>query len=758
VAGKIKVFCFDKTGTLTEDGLSLCTLAKYIDGQEVLEESDEGDRDLPAAFKHGGLIPRKAFSGPTREGAPDLGEALATCHSLAVLHSDSRSPVSRNQQKLIGDPLEVQLFERSRFRLVEAMAVATDDRLRAVRAMAPPEARDKAVLLPPEGISSAAALTVVKEYAFASHAMRMTVVVGRTLDPGANQPLQVGGAAVYCKGAPERVAALCVPESLPSDYAALVRHHAHQGYRVLALAGKDLSQCTWAQAASMPREESEANLVFLGLAIFENRVKEATRPALRELAAAHIRTVMVTGDNVLTACSVARTCGMVAPDAGIYHAHFAAESGEVRLQRDEDDGVVDPGEGLALTNGRTDEDNAVRGVWPDGLRHVRFPSLADDTPTASWLPPRHGTGVIAVSGHDFAEIRKECPEDYRRLLVSATVFARMSPDQKAQLMEDLIDLDYCVGMCGDGANDCGALKAAHVGISLSEADASVAAPFTSHVADIRCVPRLLREGRAALVTSFSCFKFMALYSFIEFSTVCILYWINSNLSDLQYLWVDLFLVLSLALFMGRSAANETLHAMRPAGRLVTPVILLSIVIQIVLHAASQAAVFEFLKTQTWFVPLVPSPDSNNILCFENTVVFLFANFEYVAVALALTVGPPHRAPVYTNLGFMASVIGFSALQVWFVLEPPGFITKALVLQPPPDHTFRLLMVALAVANIVVSYVLERFVMPSRTVVRAVRALLPKRRYKNEYKRVARDVLQQRWLYARHVPTVGSSQA
>jgi cation-transporting ATPase 13A3/4/5 len=36
-------------------------------------------------------------------------------------------------------------------------------------------------------------------------------------------------------------------------------------------------------------------------------------------------------------------------------------------------------------------------------------------------------------------------------------------------------------MCGDGANDCCALIAADVGLSLSQAEASIAAPFTSKV-------------------------------------------------------------------------------------------------------------------------------------------------------------------------------------------------------------------------------------------------------------------------------------
>ena len=91
-----------------------------------------------------------------------------------------------------------------------------------------------------------------------------------------------------------------------------------------------------------------------------------------------------------------------------------------------------------------------------------------------------------------------------------------------------------------------------MGISLSEAEASVAAPFTSRVFDISCVPEVIRygqactarpiessanelprEGRAALVTSFSCFKYMSLYSAIQFTSVSFLYASASNLGDSQ---------------------------------------------------------------------------------------------------------------------------------------------------------------------------------------------------------------------------------
>lgn len=57
-------------------------------------------------------------------------------------------------------------------------------------------------------------------------------------------------------------------------------------------------------------------------------------------------------------------------------------------------------------------------------------------------------------------------------------------------------------MCGDGANDCGALKIADAGISLSESEASIAAPFTSKVQNIECCVTLIREGKASLTATF----------------------------------------------------------------------------------------------------------------------------------------------------------------------------------------------------------------------------------------------------------------
>jgi cation-transporting ATPase 13A3/4/5 len=70
--------------------------------------------------------------------------------------------------------------------------------------------------------------------------------------------------------------------------------------------------------------------------------------------------------------------------------------------------------------------------------------------------------------------------------------------------------DKQVSMCGDGANDCAALKQADIGLSLSQSEASISAPFTSKNPNISSMVELLKECRAALATNFTLFNVLAI--------------------------------------------------------------------------------------------------------------------------------------------------------------------------------------------------------------------------------------------------------
>lgn len=103
-------------------------------------------------------------------------------------------------------------------------------------------------------------------------------------------------------------------------------------------------------------------------------------------------------------------------------------------------------------------------------------------------------------------------------------------------------------MCGDGANDCGALKKADAGISLSESEASIAAPFTSKVQNIECCVTLIKEGKASLTATFQTFKFIELYALIQFFFTFLLYYVAVQPTDGQYLYIDLVVTFPLTIF------------------------------------------------------------------------------------------------------------------------------------------------------------------------------------------------------------------
>ena len=609
VGGKLDIICFDKTGTLTEDGLDVL-------GVRVAQKKSFSDilSDIDA------VLPRTPYDrDPTIDY--NLNKAIlytmATCHSLHIIDGE-----------LLGDPLDVKMFEFTGWQFEEGDNKRTSIDENDTSSLSPSIAR------PPQGMEydidddpndqhrRPTELGILRVFEFVSQLRRASVIVRQFGSQGAD---------VYVKGAPECMKEICRPQSFPSDYEDLLAFYTHRGFRVIACATKHIPKLNWMKVQKMRRAEAESRLDFLGFIVFENKLKERTTEVINELGRANIRQVMCTGDNILTAISVARECNLIDSNAHCFIPRFVEGHSKSALARLSWESVDDPIFQL--------DDHTLKPLPPPAEGDASLPYDISNIRNYS----------VAVTGDVFRWVIDFAPEKVlHEMLVCGQVFARMSPDEKHELVEKLQSIDYCVGFCGDGANDCGALKAADVGISLSEAEASVAAPFTSRIFDISCVPQVIREGRAALVTSFSCFKYMSLYSAIQFTSVSFLYASASNLGDFQFLYIDLLLILPIAIFMGWSGPYSNLSKKRPTASLVSRKVLTPLLGQIAICACVQAIGFEIVQQQPWYDPPVLDKDRSNSENSQNTALFLVSCYQYILSAIVLSVGPPFRQPMTQN--------------------------------------------------------------------------------------------------------------
>jgi cation-transporting ATPase 13A2 len=171
---------------------------------------------------------------------------------------------------------------------------------------------------------------VLKSFEFVSQLRRASAVVRQFGAPWGD---------IFVKGAPECMKDICRADSrklldtpcrceaesvnvVPTDFDDLLAYYTHRGYRVIACATKRIPKLNWVRVQRMKRSEAESDLDFVGFIVFENKLKPTTTGVIDELSFAGIRKVMCTGDNILTAISVARECNLINPTAQCFVPHF----------------------------------------------------------------------------------------------------------------------------------------------------------------------------------------------------------------------------------------------------------------------------------------------------------------------------------------------------------------------------------------------------------------------------------------------------
>ncbi|KAG1698483.1 hypothetical protein DVH05_015023 [Phytophthora capsici] len=450
--------------------------------------------------------------------------------------------LSENQGTVQGYPLEMAMFNASRY----SMKNSTDPKYSAVVTSTE---------------LNSTVYGIVQRFPFDASCQRSSVVV---------EEIATGKRFVFVKGSPEAVSAVSI--STPVDLQHQTFSFSADGFYCIGFGVKELDPNVSIDLND--RDQVESAVEFEGLALFKNELKPETKAMLDELDVADIDIRVITGDNAFTAVHVCR---------------------ELDMKLKSNVAVVD-----------VDDTGDVVFVSVDDVKQtdaVQWTNL--DSSNMEFILAKYD---VAITGVALDKLQQDYGVDVvRRIIQQTPVFARVRPQQKAWIVDQLMSLGLVVGMCGDGTNDCGALKAAHVGLALSSAEASIVAPFTSKAKAISDVPVLIREGRCALTTSFLGFKYMVLYPIIQLSMASVEAQIGTSagvrieLTDNQYFWDDLVIVLALALSMLYTGPSSQLSSAVPPSSLFSLEVVASLLGHVWIFAAFFAIAFVLLVHEsTWF--------------------------------------------------------------------------------------------------------------------------------------------------------------
>lgn len=276
----------------------------------------------------------------------------------------------------------------------------------------------------------AGTVQVKRRFQFSSALKRQSSVASvNAMDPKTGNKMK--GTFVSVKGAPETIMKMLV--NVPQDYEETFKYFTRRGSRVLALAYKQLTtegELGSGKINDLTREKVEADLHFAGFLVLQCPLKEDAKQAVQMLNESSHRVVMITGDNPLTAVHVAREVEIVDRDVLVLDAPEHNDGGDKLVWKSVDDKISIPVDPAAPLD-------------PEILKNKD----------------------LCVTGYALA-MYKDNEAGFRSILRHAWVYARVSPKQKEQILIGMRDMGYYTLMAGDGTNDVGALKQAHIGIAL----------------------------------------------------------------------------------------------------------------------------------------------------------------------------------------------------------------------------------------------------------------------------------------------------
>ena len=373
--------------------------------------------------------------------------------------------------------------------------------------------------------------------------------------------------------------------------------------------------------------------------------------------------------------------------------------------------------------------------------------------------------INSLNNHNKKSLKFNEPFQLELINEYITVYARVSPQQKSYIIESYNNNSKITLMCGDGTNDIGALKAAHIGVSVINnaeledklrkldisnensmnvttngskkkekskisskdrmlramaelqeqendptviklGDASLASAFTARRTSIDSILTIIRQGRCTLVTTIQIYKILALNCLISAYMMSILHLNGLKTGDIQMTANG---IINAVLFFSLSRAQpvEYLSKVKPVNSVFHLSVLLSIIGQFIIHLLSIIILFYICNIYTTTDKSLISPDGTfqpNLINSTMFILILIINLNNFIVNYH---GNPFTQELTQNIILYRSAQAIYVIVFIIIGEQFTPINDFFQMTMFPSSTFQILLIIVLLCNLILNYSIER---------------------------------------------------
>lgn len=293
-----------------------------------------------------------------------------------------------------------------------------------------------------------------------------------------------------------------------------------------------------------------------------------------------------------------------------------------------------------------------------------------------------------ITGNELVKALQHSAERFRDLVLQCSIFARIDPHQKLQIVQALRDAGHFVAVTGDGANDAPALRAAHVGVAMGKRGTDIARESSEIIItddNFASLAAGIREGRIAYANVRKVIFLLISTGAVEIVTfiLALLAGLPLPMTAIQLLWLNLVTegIQDVALAFEPGEGNEMNKPPRPPNQ---PIFDRLMIERVVISALTMGVLAFIVFWYQYSVAGASLETSRNIallflVMFENIQVF---NSRSETVSIL-------KQPFFSNRLLLIGTLGAQAIHI-AALYTPG-LSDLLEVQPVSLNQWLLLM-------------------------------------------------------------------